>query len=72
MSYKFGSLNREEVEAMLDIRFEETRVYQEIYQEIYQDAQTEEAVKLLLRILPRRLKQELSEETRFLWSCALR
>lgn len=49
---------------MLDIRFEETRVYQEIYQEIYQDAQTEEALKIVLRMLPCRLKQELSEETR--------
>jgi predicted transposase YdaD len=30
MSYKFDSLSREEVEAMLDISFEETRVYWEI------------------------------------------
>lgn len=56
MSYKFSSLSRSEVEAMLDITIQETQVYQDI--------QTEEAVKLVLRMLPRRLKQELSEEVR--------
>ena len=62
MSYKFGSLSRPEVEAMLDITFQETRVYRELKEE----GQTEEAVKLVLRMLPRRLKQELSEEMRSL------
>jgi len=64
MSYKFGSLSREEVEAMLDITFQETRVYRELREEVTEGAKTEEALKLVLRMLTRRLKQELSEETR--------
>ncbi|NDJ18571.1 Rpn family recombination-promoting nuclease/putative transposase [Myxacorys almedinensis] len=64
MSYKFGSLSREEVEAMLDITFQETRVYRELREEVTEGARTEEAMKLVLRQLTRRLKQELSEETR--------
>ena len=64
MSYKFGSLSREEVEAMLDITFQETRVYRELREEVTEGAKTEEAMKLVLRQLTRRLKQELSEEMR--------
>jgi predicted transposase YdaD len=68
ISYKFVSLSREEVEAMLDITFEETRVYrdlkEDIQAEVTEEVKTEEAVKLLLRMLPRQLKQELSEEMR--------
>jgi predicted transposase/invertase (TIGR01784 family) len=64
MSYKFGSLSREEVEAMLDITFQETRVYRELREEVTEGAKTEEALKLVLRQLTRRLKQELSEEMR--------
>jgi predicted transposase/invertase (TIGR01784 family) len=72
MSYKFDSLSREEVEAMLDISFEETRVYRElreaaresVVQEVTEAVKTEETAKLILKQLPRRLKQELSEETR--------
>jgi predicted transposase YdaD len=68
MSYKFGSLSREEVEAMLDITFQETRVYRELREEVTEEvterAKTEEALKLVSRMLTRRLKQELSEEMR--------
>jgi predicted transposase/invertase (TIGR01784 family) len=68
MSYKFGSLSREEVEAMLEIAFEETRVYRELREaakaEALQEIRAEEAARLVLMLLPQRLKQELSEETR--------
>ncbi len=40
---------------MLDISFEETRVYREVKEE--------GAIDVILRQLPRRLKQELSGET---------
>ena len=54
MVYKFVALNRVEVEAMMGIRLQETRVYQE--------AKEEEAVTMILRMLVRRLRQDLSEE----------
>lgn len=62
MVYKLGSLSRSEVETMLDLnlRIQDTRVYQEAREEGRQD----EAVSLVLRQLPRRLQQELSEEIR--------
>jgi predicted transposase YdaD len=54
--YKFTNLRREEIEAMLDITLQETRVYQ--------DAKQEEAVTLILRQLRRRLRQEVAEPVR--------
>jgi predicted transposase YdaD len=56
MIYKFTQLSRAEVEAMMEVRLEETRFYQDVKQE--------EAIKLILRQLTRRLRQELAEETR--------
>ena len=58
MVCKFAHLSRIEVEAMLGVNLEETRVYQEAKEEGRQD----EAVNLILRQLTRRLKQKLSEE----------
>lgn len=71
MIYKFTQLSRQEVEAMLDLRLEETRVYQEAKEEGRQEGRQEgeqigeqkgeqigrrrEAVNLLVRILSRRL-----------------
>lgn len=54
--YKFAQLSRVEVEAMLGLKLEETRIYQE--------AKAEEAASLVLRLLTRRLKQELSSEAK--------
>ncbi|NJM63798.1 MAG: DUF2887 domain-containing protein, partial [Oscillatoriales cyanobacterium RU_3_3] len=58
MSYKFISLSRTEVESMLGITWQETRVYQEAKAE----GRQEEAYTLIVRLLTRRLRQELSEE----------
>ncbi|HIK15805.1 MAG TPA: Rpn family recombination-promoting nuclease/putative transposase [Leptolyngbyaceae cyanobacterium M33_DOE_097] len=51
--YKFGQLSCLEVETMLGLRLQETRVYQE--------AQTDEALRLVIRLLTRQLKQDLPE-----------
>jgi predicted transposase/invertase (TIGR01784 family) len=45
--YKFSNLSRDEVDAMLGIELQQTRVYQE--------AKTEEAVSLVLRLLTRKV-----------------
>jgi predicted transposase/invertase (TIGR01784 family) len=60
LSYQFTSLSRVEIEAMLDIRFAETRLYQDVKQE----GRQEEAANLIVRLLNRRLQQDLSEELR--------
>ncbi|NMG17957.1 Rpn family recombination-promoting nuclease/putative transposase [Brasilonema bromeliae] len=66
MVYKFEQLSRAEVEVMLGITLEQTRVYQEIKeegrQEGRQEGQQEATVKLIVRLLTKRLGQELSEE----------
>lgn len=54
--YTFNQLSRLEVEAMLGIRLEETRVYQE--------AKQDEALSLILRLLSRQLNQTLPEAMR--------
>ncbi|MBD2495507.1 Rpn family recombination-promoting nuclease/putative transposase [Nostoc sp. FACHB-280] len=59
MVYKFEILSRAEVESMLGITLQETRVYREIKEE----GRTEEAVSLIIRILTKRFG-ELSEEMR--------
>lgn len=55
MVYKFGQITRSEVEAMLGITLQQTRVYQEI--------ESEATAKLIIRQLTRRFG-ELSEEMR--------
>lgn len=50
MVYKFTQLSRKEVEQMLDIRLQETRVYQEAKEE----GREEEARSLILRLLTHR------------------
>lgn len=58
ISYKFKELTTREVEAMLDITFEETRVYREIKAEAeqkgHQEGRQEEAANLILRMLTKR------------------
>ena len=51
MVYKFTNLSRQEVEAMLGITLEQTRVYQEAKEE----GREEEAKSLILRQLTRRV-----------------
>jgi predicted transposase/invertase (TIGR01784 family) len=72
MVYKFTYLSRQEVERMLGITIQETRVYQEAKaegreegrQEGRQEGQQAALVHLLERLLTRRLQQELPEPVR--------
>jgi predicted transposase/invertase (TIGR01784 family) len=68
MVYRFAELSRVEIEAMLDMRLEETRVYREAKNEGREEGREEgrliEAANLVLRLLTRRLGQELSEQVR--------
>lgn len=65
VSYRFGQITRQEVERMLDITFEETRVFQEVredaMQEGRQEGRKEEAANLIVRQLGKRFG-ELSED----------
>jgi predicted transposase YdaD len=63
MSYKFKKMTTREVEAILDITFEETRVYQEITAEADQKGQQKAASRLILRMLTKRFGP-LEEEIR--------
>lgn len=49
MVYRFEQLSRREVEAMLDITLQETRVYREIKQEGREEGRQEEAANLIAR-----------------------
>ncbi|MBW4516690.1 MAG: Rpn family recombination-promoting nuclease/putative transposase [Timaviella obliquedivisa GSE-PSE-MK23-08B] len=74
MVYQFSELSRVEVEAMLNMRLEETRVYQEAKNEGREEGREQgreqgreegrlvEAANLVLRLLTRRLGQKLSPE----------
>lgn len=57
ISYRFGQMTRREVEKMLDITFEETRVFQEVQE----DARREGAINLITRQLGKRFG-ELPED----------
>ena len=57
LSYRFSEMSRQEVEAVLDIRFQETRLYQEVKEEGRQEGE----VSLVLRQLRRRLGSLASE-----------
>lgn len=57
LSYRFTEIRRQEVEAVLDIRFQETRLYQEVKEEGRQEGE----VSLVLRQLRRRLGSLASE-----------
>jgi predicted transposase/invertase (TIGR01784 family) len=58
MVYKFKKLSRAEVESMLDITLQQTRVYQEIKEE----GRLEEAANLIVRLMTKRLGQKLPEQ----------
>jgi predicted transposase/invertase (TIGR01784 family) len=80
MVYKFTELSRVEVESMLGITLQETRVYREIKLEgrvegIEEgrvegigEGQQSEAVKLVIRLMSKRIGQKLSEEMALLIS----
>ncbi|MFB2879921.1 Rpn family recombination-promoting nuclease/putative transposase [Floridanema aerugineum] len=63
MVYKFTNLSRREVEAMLGMRLEESRVYREAKEEGQLEGRQQEAVNLVLRLLSRRFG-ELSPKLR--------
>jgi len=56
ISYRFGQISRQEVEKMLDISFEETRVYKEIRAE----GEAKGEAKIIMRVLSKRFG-ELSD-----------
>jgi predicted transposase/invertase (TIGR01784 family) len=62
MVYKFEQLSKAEVEVMLGITLQQTRVYREIKEEGRQEGEQEATVKLIVRLLTKRLEQELSKE----------
>lgn len=49
LSYRFTEMSRQEVEVMLDIRFQETRLYQEVKEEGRQEGEVSLVLKLLRR-----------------------
>ncbi|MEH2434437.1 MAG: DUF2887 domain-containing protein [Nostoc sp.] len=51
--YKFANLSREEVEAMLGVKLEETRVYQEAKQEGRKEGREELKLELVPQFLAR-------------------
>jgi predicted transposase YdaD len=61
MAYRFENLSRREIEAMLDITLQETRVYREIKEEGRQEGWQEEAANLVIRQLTKRFGK-LSED----------
>jgi len=63
MVYRFEGLSQQEVEAMLGITLQETRVYREIKQEGLDQGRKQEAISLVVRILTKRFGL-LSEEMR--------
>ncbi|MDJ0844146.1 Rpn family recombination-promoting nuclease/putative transposase [Crocosphaera sp.] len=63
IAYKFEQLSKKEVEEMLGITFEETRVYREIKQEGIEEGREEGEKSLILRQLTKRMG-ELSPEVR--------
>ncbi len=68
MVYKFEQLSQRDVEQMLSITLQQTRVYREIKEEGRQEGRSEgrqeEAANLVIRQLTKRFRQEFSEEIR--------
>jgi predicted transposase/invertase (TIGR01784 family) len=68
MVYKFERLSRAEVESMLGITLQQTRVYQEAKEEGREEGREqgreETTLNLIVRLLTKRFGQELSEEMR--------
>ena len=58
MVYKFTQLSQREVESMLGITLQQTRVYREIKEE----GRHEEAANLIIRLMSKRIGQKLSDE----------
>jgi predicted transposase YdaD len=54
MVYKFENLSQKEVEVMLGITLQETRVYREIKAEGREEGRSQEAINLILRLLTKR------------------
>ncbi|MDF5714502.1 MAG: Rpn family recombination-promoting nuclease/putative transposase [Rhizonema sp. NSF051] len=62
MVYKFTQLSRLEVESMLGITLQQTRVYREIKEEGIQEGRLSEAANLIIRLMSKRMGQKLSDE----------
>lgn len=62
MVYKFTNLSRQEIDAMLGIKLEETRVYREARQEAKDEAREEERGKIALNLLRKNIPLETITE----------
>jgi predicted transposase YdaD len=62
MVYKFTNLSRQEIDAMLGIKLEETRVYREARQEAKDEAREEERGKIALNLLRKNIPLETIAE----------
>ncbi len=62
MVYKFTQLSRLEVESMLGITLQQTRVYREIKEEGLLEGRHSEAANLIIRQITKRMGQKLSDE----------
>jgi predicted transposase/invertase (TIGR01784 family) len=60
--YKFSSLSREEVEAMLGLTLEQTRVYQEAKAEGREEGREEQKTEILRAAVPLLLKTGMTVE----------
>ncbi|WP_313926672.1 DUF2887 domain-containing protein [Anabaena sp. FACHB-1237] len=67
MVYKFDNFSRQEVESMLGIALEKTRVYREIKEEGREQGQIGEAINLTIRLLTKKFG-DIGEEKRSLIS----
>lgn len=54
VAYRFDQLSRREIEDMLDITLQETRVYREIKEEGREEGRQQEAVNFVIRLLTKR------------------
>ena len=62
MVYKFTQLSRLEVESMLGITLQQTRVYREIKEEGLLEGRHSEAANLIIRQITKRMGKKLSDE----------
>ncbi len=60
MTYKFISMSRQEVEAMLDITIQETRVYRDAKEEGWQEGRQEGRLSLILLLLKNQFGKKIS------------
>jgi predicted transposase/invertase (TIGR01784 family) len=71
MTYKFISMSRQEIEAMLDITIQETRVYRDAKEEGWQEGRQEERLSLVLLLLKKKFGKISPKLTRRIQALSL-